>query len=446
MSDESGLNGYMSWTNWLLVFSFVGLISQLLHWNPILSFSASFVGMVPLATILGKATEDIAEHTNETIGALVNVTFGNAVELILSILAMRAGKVSLIKDTIIGSILSNLLLVLGSSFFAGGLIFKEQEACKAVCENNATMHLLAVFGLAIPSLFEISVLETARKESSNERLSLVTALVLVSMYLMFMIFQLHTHADLYQTVTSPPPNTPTTTMSEVSKVLSTSRSRAQHPLDDCGLNLNYVSTSTAVANRNNSMGSIRDSGNTFNGCRNGAIVQPPFLPTTNEPLSTASNLNPPGSLKLAVSILFITVISVTVSSHVLTSTIDEFSTRIGLGQKFIAIVLLPLIANAVEHMSAIMVARHNKIDMSIGIGCGSSLQMALFVAPLMVVLSWVLGYTRICINFDVFETICLGLSVLLVNATLRDSRTNWLKGALLLMSYIVIVVAALLIN
>lgn len=442
MSEALGLDGYKTKIHLLLVFSVLGLVSNLLNWSPVLTFSSSFIGMIPLGTLLGKATEDVAEHTNETIGALVNVTFGNAVELILSIAAMRADRISLIEDTIVGSILSNLLFVLGSSFFVGGVFFKEQEVCEAVSENNANMLLFAVFGFSVPAIFAISVPEKERTDSSLQSLSLLTALILLSIYLMFMIFQLHTHADLYQPVTPALLPTPSSTMPQTSRAGSTSRANSQLlPLDDSEPDANYAINSNMMVNRNSSNRSNQGGGNNFDSPRTGAAVPPPLMPTTYEPVTLTSNRQPPASLNVALCVLLGTVVFVTVLSQGLVSTLDEFSNSIGLGQKFIAIVLLPVVANAVEHMSAIMVAGHNKIDMSIGIACGSSLQMALFVAPLLVILSWVFGYTRVCLNFEVFETVCLVFTVLLVNATLRDSRTNWLEGALLLMCYFVVVSA-----
>ncbi|KAI0566841.1 Sodium/calcium exchanger protein [Gracilaria domingensis] len=154
--------------------------------------------MVPLAMLLGKATEDIAEHTNETLGALVNVTFGNAVELILSISALRAGRMTLIQDTIAGSVLSNLLLVLGSAFFFGGLRYREQMVLPAVSEANADLLSFAVFGFSIPALFAFAIPDNEGKAMTEEKMSLVTSICLLCMYAMYLTFQLYTHAELYE--------------------------------------------------------------------------------------------------------------------------------------------------------------------------------------------------------------------------------------------------------
>lgn len=146
-------------------------------------------------------------------------------------------------------------------------------------------------------------------------------------------------------------------------------------------------------------------------------------------------------LSVAIGILVATVLAVSVLSEFIVGSIDGFSRKAGLGEKFIAIVLLPVIGNAVEHVSAILVAGHNKIDLSIGIACGSSVQIALFAAPILVIISWVIGGPRLTLNFHVFETVCLAFSVFVVNATLRDSRSNWLEGAVLVMCYVIVSMA-----
>lgn len=394
--------------------------------------------MLPLATILGKATEDVAEHTNDTIGALVNVTFGNAVELMIAISAMRAHRTTLIQETIVGSILSNLLLVLGSSFLVGGIAYKEQEVSEAVAENNANMLLFAVFGFSIPALFSVGVPENHRTDSALGYLSLFTSVILLSLYIMFMVFQLHTHADLYNHVSEDIgqqvhyPNSSTTTSEAIPSIPHTPTA-SHHSSAFAASSSSNISCSNMTSMKN-----IRPAQDTTIPT---SMLQQASLTSQLPILSSPPELERLPSLPGALLVLLFTVILVTLTSEILVSTLDDFSNGIGLRRKFIAIVLLPVVANAVEHMSAIMVAGNNKIDMSIGIACGSSLQMALFVAPSLVLISWICGYPPLCLNFQLFETVCLGFTVLLVNATLRDSRTNWLEGALLLMCYFILMAA-----
>lgn len=383
-----GLESYSSNLNSLLLFVPIALIAHFLRWGDTFIFVSCFMGMIPLAMLLGKATEDIAEHTNETLGAFVNVTFGNAVELILSISALRAGKMQLIKDTIAGSILSNLLLVLGSAFFFGGLNYHEQEVLPAVSEANADLLSFAVFGLSVPTLYATTVPKKEQAERAEDLVSLFTAVALLIIYAMYLYFQMYTHADLYDGLPDED--------------------------DDPEMDLGENSSALDRALLQSSIEIQRNS--------------------TSHPSKTAS-------LPVAVAVLIWMVIWVAILSELLVDSIDSFSAAVGLHERFIAVILLPVVGNAVEHMSAILVAQHNKIDLSIGIACGSSVQIALFAAPLLVVISWLLGNPHLTLDFQLFEVIIIGFAVFVVNSTMRDSRTNWLEGAVLIMCYAIVATA-----
>lgn len=380
-----GLDGYKSYMNILAIFVPISFISAFLK-NGTVTFITSFIGMIPLAMVLGRATEDIAEHTNETVGALVNVTFGNAVELILSISALQLGKLQLIRDTITGSILSNLLLVLGSSFFFGGLRFREQEILPAVSEANADLLSFSVFGLSIPALYAVSGVSGSSSRDSIELISLLTSIGLLIIYVMYIYFQLFTHSYLY--------------------------------------------SERGAENGNGDVEEqMRDTTDMEQAQRVEAVEE------ENEAIAP---------LPWAVGLLLLMVLLVTVCSELLVRSIDSFSERVGLNERFLAMIILPVVGNAVEHMSAIMVAVHGKIDLSIGIACGSSVQIALFAAPALVVISWLGNMDRLTLDFDMFPILCIGFSVFIVNATMRDSRTNWLEGAVLVMCYLIISAALFL--
>lgn len=383
-----GLETYSSNLNILLISVPIAILAYFLKWGDTVIFISCFMGMIPLAMLLGKATEDIAEHTNETLGAFVNVTFGNAVELILSISALRAGKMQLIKDTIAGSILSNLLLVLGSAFFFGGLNYHEQEVLPAVSEANADLLSFAVFGLSVPSLYSSFVPESEQAQNSRDLVSLLSSIGLLVIYSMYLFFQMRTHADLYDAL----------------------------PDESDALEPDLETSSTQVDHDR--------------------------LPESEQHQTHASrHQSKVASLPVAVGILVWMVIWVAILSELLVDSIDSFSAAVGLRERFIAVILLPVVGNAVEHMSAVIVAQHNKIDLSIGIACGSSVQIALFAAPVLVVISWLLGSPHLMLNFEPFEIVIIGFSVFVVNATMRDSRTNWLEGAVLIMCYIIVATA-----
>lgn len=380
-----GLDGYKSYMNILLIFVPISFISAFLK-NDTVTFITSFIGMIPLAMVLGRATEDIAEHTNETVGALVNVTFGNAVELILSISALQMGKLQLIRDTISGSVLSNLLLVLGSSFFFGGLRYREQEILPAVSEANADLLSFSVFGLSIPALYAVSGVSGSASRDSIELVSLLTSIGLLIIYVMYIYFQLFTHSYLY----------------------------SERGGEDANGDVEERVRDTTDMEQAQRVEAVEE--------EDEAVAPLPW----------------------AVGLLLLMVLLVTVCSELLVRSIDSFSERVGLNERFLAMILLPVVGNAVEHMSAIMVAVHGKIDLSIGIACGSSVQIALFAAPALVVISWLGNMDRLTLDFDMFPILCIGFSVFIVNATMRDSRTNWLEGAVLVMCYLIISAALFL--
>ncbi|KAJ8906274.1 hypothetical protein NDN08_002767 [Rhodosorus marinus] len=380
----SGLEGYWSTLNYLLIFVPLGILTGFFGAPKVLVFILNFVGCVPLATILGKATEDLATHTNATVGGLLNATFGNAVEIILSIAALRQGLLDVIRYTLVGSILSNLLLVLGSSFFFGGLIYREQEVHKVVAESNADLLVAASFGFALPSVFGVALPEGKGHERVAEIFSLVTAVCLLLIYAMFLYFQLFTHYDSY--------------LDEEDEEAGGSRVSVTDP--------------TAVESES--------------------------LDGGEEEVEADDEEEVVASFNVAFGILLVVVVLVSICSEYIVSSISEFSQAAGLGQTFVSIIFLPVIGNAVEHFSAVMVAMKDKMDLSIGIACGSSVQIAAFASPVMVILSWIFGQNHLTLDVGIFNSICIVMSVFLVNTTMRDSQTNWLEGALLLTVYVVI--------
>lgn len=389
------LEGYNSPMNVLLVFVPLGVAAALLKWSQTLVFVFNFLGVIPLAMILGRATEDIAAHTNQTIGGLINATFGNAVELILSFSALKQGKLDVIRNTLVGSVLSNLLLVLGASFFFGGLVYAEQEVLAAVAEANGDLLSFSMFGFVLPAIFSLALvsnttMDETKREVVEARFSLFTAIVLLSMYILYLVFQLYTHADLYAEVEE--------------------EAAAPDPRDP-------------EAGDNAPSGPIGGAGSAF----------PPPVESGDSPVSEAV-----ASLPVASVILVSAVVVVSICSEFVVGSIEGFSRSVGLGESFIALVLLPIIGNAVEHWAAVVTAIKDKMDLSIGIACGSSVQIALFAAPVMVIVSWFTGEARLTLNFHLFETVCLVMSVQVVTMTMRDSRTNWLEGAVLLCCYLII--------
>mmetsp|Transcript_9978 Transcript_9978/g.26606 ORF Transcript_9978/g.26606 Transcript_9978/m.26606 type:complete len:408 (+) Transcript_9978:37-1260(+) len=351
---SAGLGGYLTPWSVLLIFVPLGVLAGMLDMSKTIIFITNFLGIIPLALVLGTATEDIALYTNETIGGLLNASFGNAVELIISINALRLGLNDLIKATLIGSILSNLLLVMGCAFLFGGFVFQTQEVSRAIVSSTTGLLAISVFAFTIPSVFAL----TSGSRTEVDRVSLLASIGLFSLYLMYLFYQLVTHKNLFEGV-------------------------------------------------------------------------------EEEEEKGSPNV----SLPAAIAILLVTCGLVSWTSEYLVDSVEGFAKGLGLPSFFVSVILLPIVGNAAEHFSAVTVSMKGKLDLSVGIAIGSSVQIAAFVAPFMVIVSWIFGFPHLNLNFHAFETVILVLVVVVINVILSDLRTDWLEGAILLVAYIIVATA-----
>ena len=323
------------------------------------AFLASMGAIMPLAWQMGKATEEIAIRTSESIGGLLNATFGNAVEMIIAALAIWAVyQDPTVKDTmllvvqasLIGSILGNLLLVMGLAFLWGGLHHATQKFSSRASQTNGSLLLLALVGLVVPTVYA-----STGDHPNVVELSHYTALLLLLVYGMQLLFQLRTHASLYA---------------------------AEGHHDE-------------------------------------------------EPVLTQRD---------AMGLLLVATLMVAWMAEILVGSIEHAASEYGMPTLFIGIILVPVFGNAAEHFTAVTVAGKNKMDLSVGIAVGSSLQIALFVAPVMVLLGWALG-VPLTLEFGIFETVATFLAVLVTNFIIQDGESNWLEGAMLLVTYAILALA-----
>ena len=326
------------------------------------AFFASMVAIMPLAFLMGRATEEIALYTSESLGGLLNATFGNAAEMIIAFLAIYAAykagigtetadmMVNLVQASLIGSILGNLLLVMGLSFIWGGIHFDEQEFSSAQVSSNSSLLMLAVVVLIVPSAFHTAVGDEGGSGIAN--LSHIAALILLGLYGLFLYFQFRTHAHLFVT-------------------------EGQH------------------------------------------------------------HESPEMSKRDAVILLVVATILVSWMAEVLVHSVESAADDVGLPHLFIGVILLPLFGNAAEHFTAVVVAGKNKMDLSFAIAVGSSTQIAVFVAPLMVVIAWLLG-VPLTFEFGMLETAAVFCAVILANLIAADGKSNWLEGAMLLGAYAIL--------
>ncbi|WP_107667470.1 calcium/proton exchanger [Cyanothece sp. BG0011] len=339
----------------LLIFIPLSLGSEYLEWGASITFITAGLAIVPLAAFMGQATEEIAVVVGPNLGGLLNATFGNATELILAFVALQEGLIGVVKATITGSIIGNLLLVVGFSMLLGGLRYKEQEFQSVAARVNASSMNLAVIAILLPTAVQYT--SSGIEEQTLQNLSVAVAVVLILVYGLTLLFSMKTHAYLY----------------EVGMV-------AEEESEEDGTNVN---------------------------------------------------------LSKWVIILLLVTLGVAIESELLVNSLEEATSSLGLTALFTGVILLPIVGNAAEHATAVTVAMKNKMDLSMSVAVGSSLQIALFVAPVLVIAGWLLGQPM-DLDFNPFELVAVAVAVLITNSISSDGRSNWLEGTLLLATYAVI--------
>jgi Ca2+:H+ antiporter len=314
-------------------------------------FALAALSIIPLAGLMGEGTEEISFYAGPKIGGFLNGTFGNATELIIAFFALREGLFEVVKSSIAGSVIGNVLLVLGASMLAGGLKYKTQAFNKKVIEVSSSMLLFAVVGLCIPALFTHTV-DPSLLNTRYEGLSVFVAIIMIIIYILSLVFSFYTHKHIYAS-------------------------------------------------------------------------------NTEEEGGTAK-----WSLKKSILVLIVSTVLIAIESEFLVSGIEPITKSLGLSEFFVGIILIPIIGNAAEHSTAIVMAMKNKMDVAIEIALGSSLQIILFVTPVLIFLS--LLFTPMSIEFNEFELIALIVAVLIANRVSNDGESNWLEGVQLLAVYAII--------
>ena len=346
----------------LLIFVPIAIVAEKLEWSALSVFGLSAIAIVPLAIWLSTATEEIAIVLGPSIGGLLNAVFGNATELIIAIVALKAGLVDIVKASITGTIISNLLLVMGLSMLLGGIRYKEQEFKPMVARVNGSTMTLAVIGIVLPA----TVISTSQvvEASAIENLSLFVAVVMIAVYVCSLIFSLKTHSYLY----------------DISVV----------ELEGDG---------AAAATDH------------------------------------AEHAKP--NLWLWVGVLVAATIGVAFVSEIFVDAVQEATAGLGLTPLFTGVILLPLVGGAAEYVTAVRVALKNNMDLSVSVAMGSSLLVALLVAPVLVLIGLLIGQPM-DLNFNLFEVVSVAIAVVIANLISLDGRSNWLEGLLLLATYAIL--------
>ena len=334
---------------YMLVFIPISIVAKFLNASGTVMFILACLSIIPLAGLIGEGTEEISFYSGPKIGGFLNGTFGNATELIISFFALKQGLFEVVKSSIAGAVIGNILLVIGASMLAGGLKYKTQKFNQKVSEVSSTMLLFAVIGLCIPAIFTHTV-PSRLLNTRYEGLSLFVAVVMIIIYALSLFFSFNTHKHIY--------------------------------------------------NEEESEGTAK------------------------------------WSLKKAIAILVVSTVLIAIESEFLVNGIEPITESLGWSQFFVGIILIPVIGNAAEHTTAIVMARKDKMDVALEIAVGSSLQIILFVAPVLIFLS--LLFKPMSIVFNPFELIALIASVLIANRVSHDGESNWLEGVQLLAVYLII--------
>lgn len=341
------MKGKLFYIGLLVSFVAAGIVHYM-HLSTTVQFIIACIAIVFVAGFLGKATESVAHYAGDRMGGFLNATFGNAAELIIAFFLVRDGLYDVVKASLTGAIIGNLLLVLGLSIFAGGLKFKEQSFNIKLASHNSSLMILGVVALFIPAIFTGGL---TTKETSS--MSMIVAIILIVAYLLWLFFSMVTHKN----------------------VLSDEAIEHGEAAWSKGTSILFLILATAM---------------------------------------------------------------VAFTSEWLVGTLEEVTHKFGLSELFVGAFLIAIIGNAAEHSAAVMMAMKNKMGAAVEIAIGSSLQIALFVAPVLIILSFFISGTPMNIVFSTYEIAAIGVAVFITKSITQDGSTNWYEGLLLLFVYIIL--------
>ncbi len=346
--------------NWLLIFvPITAVLAYAVHPADWILFCSAALAIVPIAALIGEATENLSVQTGPTLGGLLNATFGNATELIIAFFALRAGKIEVVKASITGSMISNMLLVLGLALFLGGLRYQKQSFSKEIAGALSSLLLIVMIAFLVPAMFDLTermgAVAPARALIGDETFALAASVVLIGLYVCNLMFSLVTHKDLI---------------------------------------------------------SISDD------------------PHEGEAWP----------VRRSVTTLAVATVAVAWLSELLVGSLEGFSRQLGLTEVFAGLIIIPIIGNAAEHAASAF-AMKNKLDLAIQIALGATIQIALLVAPVLVIFSFLIGQPMDLVIHRPLELVGLIGATLITASVSRDGETNWLEGAMLLGVYLLLALA-----
>ncbi|KAF9525689.1 calcium/proton exchanger [Crepidotus variabilis] len=397
--------------------------------NDVLIFVFSFLAIIPLAKLLSFATEELSLRVGQTLAGLMNATLGNAVELIVAIIALAKCQLRIVQASLVGSVLSNLLLVLGMCFFAGGMRYSEQGFGLSSTQLNSTLLTISVIAVLLPAAFHFSADAQLTDQVEQQDILAVShgvAIILLFIYGCYLAFQLYSHKALYEDSGEHVVTT---------RKYTTPKFRLRKKK---GLDPEAAPNSATIPNTANTDAQfLPDSMQTLSP----RAEYPPTGPlTAQERLDGEEEQEQPQMSVLASIILLVVVtVFVALTAEFLLDSIQGVTNTGVISKEFVGIILLPIVGNAAEHVTAVTVSVKDKLNLSLGVAVGSSIQIALFVIPFIVTLAWIMG-KPLTLLFDPYESIAMFLSVLTVNYVVQDGRSNWLEGMILMCLYLILAV------
>ncbi|EPY49745.1 CaCA proton/calcium exchanger [Schizosaccharomyces cryophilus OY26] len=348
-----------SYINFLLVFVPIGLLSGWFQCNAKYVFFLNMLAIVPLSSLLSFATEQLAFVSGPTLGGLLNASFGNAIELIVGVLALRRGETRIVQASLLGSILSNLLLVFGMCLITAGIRHQIARFNVTVAQTMIAMLALSTASIIIPATFHFSLPDNKTSETALLQISRGTAIIVLIVYVLLLVFQLKTHKHV---------------------------------------------------------------------CRD---VNESEEDEDHEPVL---------GLYASIFVLALVTVFVSLCADYLVGSIDALVEEINISKTFVGLIILPVVANAAEHVTAVVVSYRGQMDLALGVAIGSSIQISMFLAPFLVIVGWFISQP-LTLYFESLETVILFVSVLLVNYLIQDGASHWLEGVQLLALYAIVVLA-----
>ncbi|KAF5372274.1 hypothetical protein D9757_009645 [Collybiopsis confluens] len=419
-------------------------VSWALHFavhNDTLVFVFSFLAIIPLAKLLAFATDELSMRVGQTLAGLLNATLGNAVELIVAIIALTQCKLHIVQSSLIGSMLSNLLLVLGMCFFAGGIRFSEQGFGQVASQLNSSLLTIAVIAILLPAAFYYNVTNQTDPDEGADLLKVShgVAIILLIVYGAYLFFQLYSHANLYDDKTDTIKSTKYSARPNKRKSIASATEFPQaHSASE-----ESPQRASPPPTPNSRSWDIASNIKSSAASMSKAIIHRDVEKGLNDPVAAEAALEEEDEeevpqMNLSSTIVLL-VILVAVTAEWLVDSIDGLTDSGKISQEFVGIILLPIVGNAAEHVTAVTVSVKDKLTLSLGVAVGSTLQIALFVIPFIVTLAWIMG-KPLMLLFDPYESVTLFLSVLVVNYSIQDGKSNWLEGMILMSLYLILCV------